>query len=161
MSADLDVLRDLRVRVQEAKGPDRELDYVIAEWVFGDMFGQYRYIRAAGDNGWFSDTPAVGARCLAPPQDYTSSIDATVALVEKRFPEWAHAHVKEKLRGSIGYIHNNAPPFVGIGARPNPDIQWFEQRAATPPLALIAALLTAEIARIETAAPPLPDQEGG
>jgi hypothetical protein len=104
----------LAERCEKATGPDDRLSFAIDELLFAP-----RRIR--------------GFKALAP---YTASLDAITALIERELPGWAHCHIQEKLRGCIGYIHNNRN-FHDTQQR------WHECRAATPALALCAAFAKA------------------
>jgi hypothetical protein len=142
MPATTEELRALLDRVQKATGPDRELDKELL-WVLG----RYSW---RGMNYW-NDTGEMWPSRLS--VFFTASIDAAVALVERVLPGWSHAHITQKTHTNIGYVHNNETAFTGLAARPNPKRQWFECRAPTPPLAILAAMLSALIALSTTEAP--------
>jgi hypothetical protein len=105
-------LQALLERVKAATGPDRELDRAIDDYF---------------------DPMHIGA--LRP---VTASIDAALALVERRLPRWNWI-VSDRatcvLRPANGKDENRSW------------IQWREANARTPPLAILAALLTALIAQ--------------
>lgn len=163
---DADRLKYLREQVRSATGPDRDLDQDL-HWNFDCLNGLWPHQYREKDGKRQVDRSGNGSgdwRSFNEPntRPYMSSIDVAVALIERCLPGWAHAHIKEEPRGCIGYVHNNANAFVGIGARPNPRRQWFEERASTPPLALWSALLSALIARADAApSTDAPGRDGG
>lgn len=116
------MIDELIERVEKGEGADRELE--IAVW------------------RQFNDAPA-NREPLPWLCCYTESIDAVTALIKERLPGWAYAAISEKLRGCIGYVHNNEPAFVGGTARRNHARRWFETRATSPARALLAAFLKA------------------
>lgn len=63
-------LTELIERVKAAKGPDRELDYALC-----DQFLEYKERRMARVKTGY---------------DYTTSVDAALALVERVLPGWAY-----------------------------------------------------------------------
>jgi hypothetical protein len=101
----------LAARCEAATGPDRDIERCMCSMI---------------PDG-FQTLPCAG---------FTSSLDAITALIERELPGWAHCHIQEKLRGCIGYIHNNRN-FHDTQQR------WRECRAATPALALCAAFCRA------------------
>lgn len=73
---------DLIERLNAATGPDRALDYDLHEIAWGDWLGANGYARDG--SGWWSDSPPVtGCNRAAPPEYYTTSVDAALALVER------------------------------------------------------------------------------
>lgn len=102
-------LMELLERVRKATGPDRELERDIMVEAFGD-----------------------GVRNALPVPTYTASIDAALALVERKLPGWIWMLDK-----------NESGPFdfvlwaeTGLRAKAN-------AMGPTAPLAILAALLTA------------------
>lgn len=101
-------MKDLIERLEKAHGPDRELDYTIAEWL-NPWLVECDYRRLDGDNGWQTETPLVkGANNVAPASAYTASLDA--ALPDERIVEmvhtidntwiaWAHVRKGETVQG--------------------------------------------------------------
>ncbi|TXN80619.1 hypothetical protein [Methylobacterium sp. WL8] len=128
MANDVEVLRGLLARVKAATGPDPILD---------------RYLcHALGVAPW-AGTPAEhlgmcmpGSKMAKATPALTASIDAAVALVGRALPGW-HWHAcsdgyREKLGGGACVFHGKDDFASGD--------------AATTPLAICAALLTALIA---------------
>lgn len=132
-------LPDLLERVTAASGPDRELDYLIAEWEH-PFLAKNRYRRLEGDRGWISPMPPIpGSGHVAAAPDYTGSTDAALALVERRLPNCEWDLDRQLFDGS---------PLFGCRIFPFADIRNFSgQSTGTPALAVLAALLQAEIAR--------------
>ncbi len=136
-------LEGLLDRVRAAMGPNRELDHEIALTLRSPGFRSQTYPEWAHRSGL---SPSVMWSCLqydagGNPEKvsaYTSSIDAAVALVERCFPGWkwgVHPHAQAGLyRAHV----TKSSPF-----RPMPNIG----DAGTPPLAIVAALLSALIAQ--------------
>ena len=96
MSTDLSALR---ARVEEAKGPDREIDAEIcAELRFLPNFEAWKVKRAEGEHGKIfaegknvivqgdTDTGWFSVRDYAAP--VTASLDAALGLVEAKLPGW-------------------------------------------------------------------------
>lgn len=125
-------LHALAGRVEGAAGPDRELDYLIHEAIHGEWLRKHGYQRLSGDEGWQTVTPPIpGATEIAPPQDYSCSLDAAMLLV----PEgcWAEGSLGrgDISRSSIEIHRPDAYDALG------------ESIAATPALALTSACLRA------------------
>jgi hypothetical protein len=82
-------LRELLARVESAAGPDRELDYAIHDIQMGGWLQEHGYERSKDGDGYVTDTPPVEgtSRCCGP-EEFTSSIDAAVALCERVLPGW-------------------------------------------------------------------------
>lgn len=114
-----ETLRELQERLAKASGPDRELDFLIANALYqigGEAWG-YAACDVHPENG-----PEVIR--------LTASLDAAMALVERVLPEWCCSAIKTP-GGCEGYIWR-----VGqIGAH--------EGTAPTPALALLSAMLSA------------------
>lgn len=145
-------LTDLKLRVEQATGPDRELDAHIRAAFFGDMFF---CDFEAGNNHGDCSPPGCGKPLgifderRSYPQRwedderlprYTASIDAVVALIKWVTPGtlWGIAPQVEtapRLQGSIVLPYDSAgrPPFRTIG--------YGYHRVSS--LALLAALLSA------------------
>jgi hypothetical protein len=131
-------LQELLERVKNATEHNRELDADIAtalgfkiEWKMANYIMELRPV---------IDWPPHGRE---PCPQFTASIDAALALVERKLPGWAYAIIHEEGRGNVAYVHNNQSAFEGWSTRPNPNRRWHEVRAATPALAILAALLSA------------------
>lgn len=119
-------LQALLRRVEEASGPDRELD---AELAFRFKSG---FVRGRSDDAAY-----------APP--YTASLDAALALTERVLPGWTIAHLSQQDDKSWfaelreGYLTSyNRVAMSEARIRP-----------PTSPLALLAATLRALIATNE------------
>jgi hypothetical protein len=124
---DIAALKELLERVEKAEGPGREMD----EKTLVALGGK----RKGGD--WWIGHSYIGRSAPA----YTSSIDACVALIEKVLPDWCYeiSLLGEQLCfaeiwevGEGGYSATVA-----------------KGDARTLPLALLAALLSALIAKEE------------
>jgi hypothetical protein len=122
-------IKALRERVEAATGPDRELDRDLCEML--------------GDHNEFLDCPQIGS--LYGISALTRSLDAAFALIEHCVPG-SHGRVEPR------FFEENEVRWRGYIIRPdwakwNPvDDDWFEVHqamAATPPLAIVLALLTA------------------
>lgn len=123
-------LRTLLYRVEHAKGPDRDLDYDVLKTLF-DISG---FDRSATDPDvcrpapyWKEAIPKI-----------SSSIDAAVELLGCLRPGW---HIL------LATAPNGALCNIGSRGTINPaDDLWLPQGvAATPPLALLAAILRSMI----------------
>lgn len=137
--------QDLLERVRAATGPDRELDariYALAD---------DRDIREAiGPDGPWRGLKMLLGRSRRPPHDecvlaiwhrnsgevsaqgaphYTASLDAALALVERVLPDWAWS-IGNLSTGGQAYLMRKGGSMA-------------EGKAATPPLAVLAALLVA------------------
>lgn len=113
-------LAELRRRVSEATGADRALDNLIGFHLDGQPF----CVRA----GFDPSAPEVGDGPLPP--NYTASIDAALALVERKIPgaTWSIAGGGVHKPSYDADVHGH----IGSGNA---------EYAPTPALALIAALL--------------------
>jgi hypothetical protein len=114
---------ELLERVKAATGPDREIDRDLVERFYSEAV---RPEWRSGD-GWFH--PDFGK--VRPADPYTASLDAALALVERVLPGWAW---------SVGNLRNGAQCYLmdrpgGVLHEPG--------LAATPPLAVLRALLAA------------------
>jgi len=117
----MDNLEALKLRVQEATGPNRGLDAAI--W--------YALVErpAPGDK---IDRDMVGRW-----PNYTSSVDATLALVERALPGWEWHCLFNPLHGDSGFSYAGlTPPDGSTGAS-------VALPGKRPAIALLAALLTA------------------
>jgi hypothetical protein len=143
-------LQDLLARVEAAEGPDREIDaaiynamvddggrkaFRVTDWTRGraPMLGRYH-------DGWLtgkSDSDIYADDLVR----FTASIDAALALVERALPD---SYVE--LSGPRKYLHIPTPvPNRWCASIVEPGYRggW----GATPPLAILAALLKAKIAQ--------------
>lgn len=137
MSGDL---TDLLARVEGASGPDREIDHDICKLfnpgnyeVFEENFR--RDLAEAAKNGLAEKRKdAVRDMSFWMIDRYTASIDAALALMGRVLPGWdwtvsrgGFAEVQEPDKGDMG--------------------SFWQSRAATPALAILAATLRALIAK--------------
>lgn len=143
-------LKALLERVKAATGPDRTIDRDLSVLPGGPNFvkerdGHIAYFRhsdtdergrtmafASGPTG--SDFDGLNESAWP---FYTASIDAALALVERMLPGWPW------VASSLG---EEDCPSAAV-TTPDGDFDDFTCSAATPPLALLAALLSALIAR--------------
>jgi len=138
--SDLPALKSLLERVETAEGPDRKLDGEIfaafETYSYGDV------IPAAGGMvvyaGPAPHAPGQGRFEVAP--KYTSSLDASLALVEEMLPGWDWS------------LHcDNGTAIAGIMPPSEDGCDTADCEAVTPALAIVKALLRALIAQKETA----------
>lgn len=118
-------LSDLIARVDAATGANRELDRAIATWQFPHLAECERWPHG----GWHS--PAWGL--IAPPEHYTASIDAALALVERVLPGWFVGLQQNRWVGD----ERRWTAYITL------DADEHEATTYTPALALLAALLRA------------------
>lgn len=121
----MSVLDKLLKRIQAATGPDREIDLLI-----GGLWPKPRPFSMSVDQQ---------RGRLPPVLAFTASLDAGLGLVEKVLPGWSwnigrFPSVRAQLAEPIETEYGPA-----IGQRAN-------ESAATPPLAILAALIRALIA---------------
>jgi len=125
-------LEALLQRVEAAEGPDRDLDADIVLWRHPELAEWPRSDRG----GWVS--PEWGL--ISPPEHFTASVDAALALVERVLPDVERIDVIA---------------FPNLVHRGRAEV-WLDgdtrvvANAKTPALALIAALLRALIASTPT-----------
>jgi hypothetical protein len=164
MTTDIETLKALRERCREAKEASREIDFRIA-YALGWRFNGFR---DGGKADWlsdenFADLDRMGGHWRQPdgrfadisesfdgrkwpdPPEWSDSVDAARALVERLLPGWVVAQLGQnddktwwvELRQGYRTSYDNVA-------------HWM---SATPALALIAAALSARIAEMESAAP--------
>lgn len=136
-------LSQLIERVEAATGPDRELDVAIILALHPEA-GPYNP-HCQGDEPIFWNAPYYKQEC----PHLTASLDAALTLL----PEgWTYQVSNRAPLPNTGraYLHNGELIYAGIGFRKNPKFQSAEVVAATPALALCAAILKAR----QTAAQP-------
>lgn len=124
-------LSELLERVEKATGADHPLEHevLLALGAKHDHDWDHEY--------WFGEV-----RLL--PYDITASIDAAVALVEKKLPGWGW-YARKDSEGSHGQ-----GCFAGLTYPKHNNVTPGSATCATPALALIAALLRALIAHNNT-----------
>jgi hypothetical protein len=118
-------LSTLLTRLRAATWPDRELDAEI-EILFSPFLSD---LPRSDAGGWLH--PAFGL--VAPPQEYTSSIDAAVALAERALPGWYWSAYSKDGYG-LAHARMEEPEDTGRGTRAD---------APTPALALCIAIVEA------------------
>lgn len=148
MTADPTALRELLGRVQMAAGPDRGLDEAIMA-LFYERRRKYIGVHYVGGGRSMSKVwvdPGTGKWVSTHAFDFTSSIDAAVALIERVLPGWWWI---------IRTAEESQNFFAQIGTAQGPydyrkGENCFPARAATPALALCAALLRALLSQHQT-----------
>jgi hypothetical protein len=126
-------------RLREAKGPSKTLDADIAE-ATGTV--PPRYYRNVGYcDGSFGHDERSGICWIA--KDYTASIDAALALVEKLLPGWHWTVTSDKREGVAGAWIWLERRFPEDTAEDIPMLRNYEAEAPTAPLAILIALFTA------------------
>lgn len=150
-------LRDLLERVERATAPDRYLDWLLAE-TFGEIpkhsvrevGWDYDWYRAPGEFTLWKALDAEGRSVTHwSPEKRTASIDSALALVEKANPgAWI------ELNGPRKYL--NIPSPVPNVWKAEVTTEWTAMTppygwGPTAPLAILAALLKALLAKSEAA----------
>jgi hypothetical protein len=131
MSPNLPTLQALLARVEGGGGEDRALDAEIALHL-GEAFCMRRwYSDAVWQFRWQADCE------WEPLPHFTTSLDAAVALVERRLPGWGRMILKDA---------DGPRAFAGLFP-PGPDPIKYNGEAGDEPRALIAALIQAKIAQ--------------
>lgn len=139
---DLNALPALLARVEAATGGDREMDGDIAKTVLG-----WTCVKMKGDAKPYWRSPEQQReyylRSADGPPRYTSSLDATVALVKKLRPDW------NVVSGHSWMLSSTHPPtfpnyICEMEPRPQGSFRIFAY-GATEPLARLAALLRSMI----------------
>ena len=128
-------LAELLERVKAATGPDREID--VALWLAMTPGATYRTTRVRHDRTgreWDINEPRINGGAMVEVPEYTASLDAALALVE-RVLDTAFIDIEVAKRFVGGEAHGRAE-ICG------PDADAYAT-AATPALALLAALLSA------------------
>ncbi len=122
---------DLLARVEAATGPDRELDrLIVLATIIPEGPGVVREPWGDGSYTIYDNGRKMG-RVTA--DEYTKSLDAALALVERVRPGWTWQLWWDARRMAV---------LIAPGHKSPP---YFKATAATPPLALIAALLSATL----------------
>lgn len=132
-------LQDLLERVEKAEGPDREID--VALWLHTTPGATRRgtHVKHAhSDAEWDVDETRDATGYLVVVPAYTASLDAALALVERKLPGWTWRLDSPDSASEPAFARLSGPEWrSGAG--------W----AKTPALALLAALLRALIAQGE------------
>lgn len=120
-------------RVSEARGGDREIDHLVHDALVEPIGNRIYNTKANGGQFICADVTA---------PEYTASIDAALALVEKKLPGWAW-----KLDRAFG-----EPPYIVavVASRPIDVTAAHAGEAPTAPLAILSALLRALISQSES-----------
>lgn len=123
-------IKELLERVEGLSGPDREVDAAIIKALgFHSWAGRMSYRDADGVRMWDFGSSEI-----------TASIDAAIALVERKLPGWAWKVIREE--GYNGCVIRNAPKLEIVA----PSVSC---HGPTLPLAIISALLRALLAKGE------------
>lgn len=122
-------LTALQQRVRAATGPDRSIDAALLAVANPETAAKHPWVT------WIADQEA-GRDDFTAIQRYTASIDAAFALTERVLPE--HDWI-------IGHTNGGLTIHCQLG--PDADRMAFGD---TPPLAILAALLSTLIAQAET-----------
>jgi hypothetical protein len=121
-------LKELLERVEKATGPDRDIDFDLAE-----LLDEFAFVPTFGMAGnWYKRPVQYGLTTDVPA--YTASIDAAVALVGKVLPGWSWV---------VGRNDTDSEHMCIMGDSPQNE---FESEGSSPPLAILAAMLRALIA---------------
>ena len=124
----------LIARLEAASEGSRELDRAIHLVVFADFIKE-RGMVEDGD-GWRD--PQYGA--IAPPQDYTTSLDAAITLVPKG---WFWRVGRTSIYAGWALVHKTHPDHGEPGRN---EFGWSKATGTTPVLALCIAVLKARSA---------------
>lgn len=127
-------LTPLLSRVEEATGPDRELDRDIAEHFYPEILTREHRVVVGGQFAWQHPTYGL-TRC----EHYTASLDAALALCERVLPGWL------RFVGDLDPTDPRATATVCQGLIGSLSGRGFAPRNQYA-LALLAALLRAKIA---------------
>ena len=136
-------LADLIARVEKAEGPDREIDAAICLALESDRFGQWR---AARPKGLMLSIEDDLARFASKRGHLTASLDAAVALVERRLPELWEWSVRCYGKPPQYCAYVDAP----AGGKKFWHFDTYIANAAAPALAIILALLRVMQAQEQT-----------
>lgn len=151
-----DEVQALLERVMAATGPDQDIDAEIALAACSEVAGWVRHpnwaamdpkVKSLRAELWLSEEGFLAwrdhnenvASVMAPP--YTSSIDAILALIEKELPAvmWSACIMEE---GPYAQVLRPMPNGGYVGG-------LTQSSAATVPLALCAAFLSAKLAQMQ------------
>lgn len=134
MTTDRDDIASLLERVKAATGPDRALD-----WYVADATGHQSF-NTSIQGMW---PPFMkGSRADKAVPTYTASIDATLALVERMLPGWKwHFWCDGVFGAETPRAILMEPSFARLSREDKP-YERAQGSGATPPLAILAALLT-------------------
>lgn len=122
--------REMWRRVQAIRGPDREVDGALHNFLFGT-----EYVKSIGSVTGFM-TSATNNGCPTVP-DYTASLDAAVGLINAALPGWGW--------GVSDYQHTPAGT-CSCFLHPKPEQPFCHHDSGkTPALAICAAILWALI----------------
>ncbi len=124
-------IAELIKRVEGLTGPDREMDVMVVYAFFPDI-GPYNG-QCIGDEPIFWHEPYRKQPC----PEFTASLDAVVALIERVRPGWGYA-VRKKSIDPVSYDAGVASPYYWTGEGVEVDAN---ADASTPALALLLALL--------------------
>jgi hypothetical protein len=120
-------LQALLARVEAATGPDRHIDFWLSVLVSSpDPSDDFEKLRA--------DIANVSIEEMAVDGNFTASLDAALALVERVLPGWFKGLQESRNR-------SDAMRWAAYITPPKPADHEFEAYASAPALALLAALL--------------------
>ena len=126
----MSALKELLERVERAEGPDRDYDWDLA-FLDGWKFDEISDTWTMPDGHW--------DQFLTPPR-YTASLDAAVALVERKLPGHHWSVSRQCEYPSLAFCDYRFAAFVGDYGSPK------RAEGPTPAIAVIKALLRALIA---------------
>ena len=128
---DTEKLNELAARCEASDGPDRDLD-----WMVADAIGHQAFERKVAI--WPPFMP--GSKLDKTVPYYTASLEAAMTLVPEGW-NWMAGNRDQPV--ARAYVNNGQLHYAGYGTRRNPKHLWSEVVAATPALALTAAALKA------------------
>lgn len=121
-------LPSLIERLKAAEGPSRELDFDIAS-----ALGLCQTRNGVA----YQWSEAGSTSYLYYPPEFTASLDATIALVERKLPGWSFGFIADPhVSNVLAWVEPESHYEGRHGGR-------YSSKTTTPALALLAALLTA------------------
>jgi len=135
-------MTDLITRLSKLGAPDREVDAEIAVLFSGDPDA---YVVRPNEGAMFSHKPgwfATGDNKSHKSPEYTTSVDAAIALAERVLPGWTFEHIGQDYIRASG-LDNDVMP-MGWTVEISDGSQTIQGQAPTLPLAICIALLRAK-----------------
>ncbi|MCO7726424.1 hypothetical protein NJB93_07430 [Brucella intermedia] len=135
-------MTDLITRLSKLDAPDREVDAEIAVLFSGDPDA---YVVRPNEGAMFSHKPgwfATGDNKSHKSPEYTTSVDAAIALAERVLPGWTFEHIGQDYIRASG-LDNDVMP-MGWTVEISDGSQTIQGQAPTLPLAICIALLRAK-----------------